>query len=152
MISITINFSVFAIPFLLPSFLFGHRFFTTIKELPAGNPFMDQIIKFYFLFLTGFLQRTPNIPEIPYIDSREQRAKRACLHAHLATAARVKGSVACNGIFDCSVRSYPSSFSTSRTSLKRYSIRARISSNVAESGGTTRSISASITFSSPSSR
>jgi hypothetical protein len=29
--------------------------------------------------------------------SREQRAKRACLHAHLAAAARVKYSVACSG-------------------------------------------------------
>ncbi len=32
------------------------------------------------------------------IDSREQRAKRACLHAHLATTARVNTPVACSGM------------------------------------------------------
>ena len=32
--------------------------------------------------------------------SREQRAKRPCLHGHLATAARVKYPVACCGVFD----------------------------------------------------
>ncbi len=43
--------------------------------------------------------------------SREQRAKRTCLHVHLATAARVKypaallrsKSVACCGVFDLKV-------------------------------------------------
>ena len=33
--------------------------------------------------------------------SREQRAKRTCLHVHLATAARVKYPDACIGVFDC---------------------------------------------------
>ena len=36
-----------------------------------------------------------------YIYSRGQRAKRTCLHVHLATAARVKYPDACIGVFDC---------------------------------------------------
>lgn len=38
---------------------------------------------------------------VPEFHFCEQRAKRACLHAHLATAARVKYPVACSGVFDC---------------------------------------------------
>jgi len=34
------------------------------------------------------------------IDPREQRAKWACLHAHLATAARVNTPVSCSGGVD----------------------------------------------------
>ena len=37
---------------------------------------------------------------LPTLYSREQRAKRACLHAHLATAARVNYPAACSGAFD----------------------------------------------------
>ena len=39
------------------------------------------------------------------IYSRKQRAKRACLHAHSATAARVKDPVAYSGVFDLGMSS-----------------------------------------------
>ncbi len=41
-----------------------------------------------------------NVLNTMHLYSREQRAGRVCLHAHLATAARVKYPTACSGVFD----------------------------------------------------
>ena len=41
-----------------------------------------------------------NVLNTMHLYSREQRARRACLHAHLATAARVESPTACSGVFD----------------------------------------------------
>ena len=53
----------------------------------------------HYLFIIGIH------PELlSFFHSRGQRAKRTCLHVHLATAARVRYPVACCGVFDLYIR------------------------------------------------